>query len=60
MCLTFDSQYLVCGDSQGLIYVWNVSLEHTGQTSPQAGAALSKGVLQTFEMHKDKGAITNL
>ena len=62
MCLTFDSQYLVTGDSQGLIYVWNVSLEHTGgsgQTSPRAGAGKS-GELHTFELHKDKGAVTNL
>lgn len=64
MCLTFDSQYLVTGDSQGLIYVWNVSLEHTGgsgQTSPRAGAGNSgEGSLHTFELHKDKGAVTNL
>jgi hypothetical protein len=32
-------------------------------TSPKAGAqeaGPSKGVLQTLELHKDKGAITNL
>jgi len=41
MCLTFDGVYLVCGDSQGLIYVWNVSQEYTGSqlTSPRAGGA---------------------
>ena len=64
MCLTFDSQYLVTGDSQGLIYVWNVSLELTGgsgQTSPRAGAVRSgEGALHTFELHRDKGAVTNL
>ena len=63
MCLTFDSQYLVCGDSQGLIYIWNVTLEQAGMVSPKAGGQESgpaKGVLQTLELHKDKGAITNL
>lgn len=30
MCLTFDNQYLVSGDSQGLIYIWNIAAEHAG------------------------------
>lgn len=71
MCMTFDSQYLVTGDSQGLIYVWNVAAEHQGGstlTSPKGGNAAatavngsnSGNILHTFELHKDKGPITNL
>jgi hypothetical protein len=64
MCLTFDGVYLVCGDSQGLIYIWNVSQEYTGSqlTSPKAGggSSTSQPNLHTLELHKDKGAITNL
>ena len=71
MCLTIDSQYLVTGDSQGLIYIWNVASEHLGGsgstlTSPRAGVALTTGLsksqenVQTFELHKDKGQVTNL
>lgn len=29
-------------------------------TSPKAGASMQAGLLQTFELHKDKGPITNL
>lgn len=66
MCLTFDSQYLVCGDAQGLIYLWNVAQDYTGGstlTSPRAGGAANTSEnlpLRTFELHKDKGAVTNL
>ena len=65
MCLTFDGVYLVCGDSQGLIYVWNISQEYTGSqlTSPRAGSLQDpkkEPTLHTFELHKDNGAITNL
>lgn len=69
MCLTYDSQYLVSGDSQGLIYVWNISSDYnqvpSNLTSPRSGALPQKpthdhSILTTFELHKDKGAITNL
>ena len=67
MCLTFDAQYLVCGDAQGLIYIWNVAQDYQGGstlTSPRAGAGAAVAgdnlPLRTFELHKDKGAITNL
>ena len=69
MCLTFDGQYLISGDNQGLIYVWNISTDYTQSsstlTSPRAGSNPPKTneiqtLLSTFEFHKDKGAITNL
>lgn len=64
MCLTFDNQYLVTGDTQGLIYIWNVSQEHAGGSqfgSPKAGSiGATNTLLHTMDLHKDKGAITNL
>jgi hypothetical protein len=47
MCMTFDSQFLICGDSQGLIYIWNVAAETTGTgsnlTSPKNSGLISAG-----------------
>lgn len=64
MCLTFDSQYLVTGDSQGLIYIWNLLAEyHPGSSplaSPKGPNNNNTSNLHTFELHKDKGAVTNL
>lgn len=51
MCLSRDGQLLVSGDSEGLIYVWHIRDVGAGSGPPR---------LQTFELHKDKGAITNL
>jgi hypothetical protein len=72
MCLSFDGQYLICGDIQGLLYVWNIASPDfiTGSssnlTSPRNGQqksellSMGSSVLHTFELHKDKGPITNL
>lgn len=46
IALSNDGTKLVCGDIQGLIYSWNLLSEDLA--------------LRTFELHKDKGAITNL
>jgi len=50
MCMTNDCNQLITGDAAGLIYIWSLR-EHD-----------ASGVhkLKTFEIHKDKGAITNL
>jgi len=50
MCLSKDGRFLVTGDAQGLIYVWSLHDDSQSSSLP----------LQTFEVHKDKGAITNL
>jgi WD40 repeat protein len=52
MCLSVDGRHLVTGDAQGLIYIWTLK-EDTGSASQNLP-------LQTFEIHKDKGPITNL
>ena len=46
MTLSVDGQKLITGDAQGLIYVWTLASEDLP--------------LRTFELHKDKGQITNL
>lgn len=46
MTLSTDGTRLISGDAQGLIYVWLLSSEDM--------------TLKTFELHKDKGAVTNL
>lgn len=46
LCLSSDGQRLVTGDQGGLIYIWNLTTDDLQ--------------LKTFELHKDKGAITNL
>ncbi len=46
LTLSTDGTRLISGDAQGLIYVWLLSSEDIP--------------LKTFELHKDKGAVTNL
>jgi WD40 repeat protein len=46
LTLSNDGTRLISGDSQGLIYIWLLTTEEL--------------TLKTFELHKDKGAITNL
>jgi hypothetical protein len=46
MCLSVDGAHLVTGDAEGLIYMWDVR-------DPNSR-------VKTFEIHKDRGAITNL
>uniref|UniRef100_A0A7S3II69 Uncharacterized protein n=1 Tax=Strombidium inclinatum TaxID=197538 RepID=A0A7S3II69_9SPIT len=48
MCLSICGNYLVSGDSTGLIYVWSTS------------EAKENPLISTYELHKDKGSITNL
>ena len=45
------------GDSGGSIYIWNLQVE--GDNSSGA-ADRHSNLLQTFDLHKDHGAITNL
>lgn len=51
MCMSNDCQHLITGDASGLIYIWSLR-----DQSAESGQLK----LQTFEIHKDKGAITNL
>ena len=44
--LSHDGSKLITGDIQGVIYTWNLTSDEL--------------TLRTFELHKDKGAITNL
>ena len=53
MCLTVDGQYLVSGDQSGVLYVWSTA--HI-----QAQDDNQSGLVSTFEIHKDKGPITNI
>lgn len=46
MTLSVDGSRLISGDSNGLIYVWLLTSEDLQ--------------LKTFELHKDKGSVTNL
>lgn len=52
MALSMDGRHLVTGDAQGLIYIWALIEESHGSSTSLP--------VQTFEVHKDKGAITNL
>jgi hypothetical protein len=47
MALAQD-KFLITGDVVGVIYIWNLM---SGSEDP---------TLKTFDLHKDKGAITNL
>ena len=51
MCMSNDCNNLITGDASGLIYIWSFrdATNENGQFK-----------LQTFEIHKDRGAITNL
>jgi len=53
MCLSVDGTHLVSGDQSGLIYVWSTQAIHS---SDEEGT----GLISTYELHKDKGQITNL
>jgi len=46
LTLSIDGTRLITGDAQGLIYIWLLTTEEL--------------TLKTFELHKDKGAVTNL
>ena len=58
LCLTVDGQFLISGDSQGLIYVW--STQSHFESLPDSTDLKGSGLITTFELHKDQGSITNL
>ena len=51
MCLSVDGRFLITGDSQGSIYKWTLKDDSQSSTSLP---------LETFDIHKDRGAVTNL
>jgi WD40 repeat protein len=57
MVLSKDGRYLISGDAQGLMYIWNIQTEEMNMKDSENGPSLP---LCTLELHKDKGAITNL
>ena len=64
LCLSVDGQHLISGDSQGLIYIWSTQTSETSQNQIQpsvnAPNGQGEGLISTYELHKDQGAITNL
>jgi len=61
ICLSVDGQYLITGDSQGLLYIWSTSPEPLSAIMSNDNTnTTSSGLISTFELHKDKGAINNL
>ena len=54
MCLSHDCQQLIVGDESGLIYIWQLT------EKPIESGRNTRFPMQTFDMHKGKGAITNL
>lgn len=54
MALTTDNEQLVCGDSGGSIYLWNLGVEGDNSNGNQ------QNLLTMLELHRDHGAITNL
>lgn len=53
LCLSVDGQHLVSGDQSGLIYLWSIKQLHEHDDA-------QSGLISTYELHKDKGMITNL
>ena len=51
MCMSIDGSKLITGDASGLIYVWSLKDQQTDSKPLK---------VQTSELHKDKGPITNL
>lgn len=58
-CMTIShcGQYLVSGDVQGLIYIWSTA---DNEEPSSADDRINSNLLTTYNLHKDKGAITNL
>jgi hypothetical protein len=53
LCLSIDGQYLISGDHSGVIYIWSTADIHSTDES-------ITGLVSTYDLHKDKGHITNL
>lgn len=51
LCLSVDGTHLISGDQQGLIYIWSTQ---------QLNQSEDTGLVNTYELHKDKGPVTNL
>lgn len=58
MCLSKCGFYLISGDLSGMIYIWS-STANLNSDNNEAGSS-SSGLISTYELHKDGGAITNL
>ena len=57
MTLSVDNMQLVTGDSGGTIYIWNLQVDGDNSSGSQPHGS---NLLQTLDLHKDHGAITNL
>lgn len=49
---------MISGDVSGVIYIWTL-VSGVNETGGENGM-IPQATLKTFELHKDKGAITNL
>ena len=62
MTLSVDNNQLITGDSLGTIYVWNLKADGDnsgGAANAAAGSGQNK-LLQTLDIHREYGGITNL
>jgi len=57
MCISTDGRQLVTGDAGGQIYVWTIRDKSDNQEAINSSTTLP---VQTFDIHKDRGAISNL
>ena len=56
MSMTVDNYQLVTGDAGGTIYIWNLSVDDDNSM----GSSGRSKLLQTLDIHREYGGITNL
>ena len=60
MCLSIDGKYLISGDLNGVIYIWSTKETDVQDEQEQSSGAINSDLITTYDLHKDKGHITNL
>ena len=58
--MTLTDDFLVSGDIAGLLYTWTLAIENSGPQSPVSSEGKSASLVNTMELHANKGAVTNL